>query len=124
MDDHYPWSAFDITFSNRETLWAHLLSLSGWDCKVKMMEEPKTVLLPYHPDKLPRKLWAGKKRIPRKLEDFVIKRFVLRNAVTNVRARDWKSLLNLFGRNTVGSLLISNGMQSFVWDLIHSYLEV
>jgi len=37
---HRPWDAFDICFSNEETLWGHVLSLPGWKCGTKILEDP------------------------------------------------------------------------------------
>jgi len=37
----YPWSIHNITFSNKETIWAHLLSLEGWNREIRFLEQPK-----------------------------------------------------------------------------------
>ena len=37
---NFPWNSNDLLFSNKETLWGHTASLSGWDSRIETLPEP------------------------------------------------------------------------------------
>lgn len=111
----YPWGEYDISFSNKETLWGHILSLPGWNRDIEFLEEPKAAIL----YSLPKRLLLKLKKIPDYLlqivKDFIRKTFILNNWIINLRLIDTKRLGNLARRRTRGFLLLHGGFYNWRW---------
>jgi hypothetical protein len=111
----YPWGEYDISFSNKETLWGHILSLLGWNRDIEFLEEPKAAILYSLPKRLLLKLKKIQGCLLQIVKEFINKTFILNNCVTNLRLIDTKRLLSLVKRKSRDILLLHGGFYNWRW---------
>lgn len=113
---HRPWDAFDICFSNEETLWGHVLSLPGWKCGTEILEDP------------PKGVFAANRGIRcnknsyyshfKQNVDTLIKRSVfLYTAARGIAHQDFKAVFDLLGPSKKNSLLINGGIYEWSYAI-------
>lgn len=125
---HYQPSIFGIGFSNRETLWSHLLTLPGWDIELKLLKEPERMTR----DPLPS--LRSKIGSLREIVEGPVKSSILGYTIMkHVKSKEWSQLWNFLGSNARGTILINGSvyewadvlplLRSAGWNLIYSSQE-
>jgi hypothetical protein len=110
---HRPWDAFDICFSNEETLWGHVLSLPGWKCGTKILEDPPKGIFTansninhdrdgYYP------------HLKQKVDRWIKSSVFLYTAAHSIAHRDFKAVFDLLIPGKKNSLLINGG--TYEWS--------
>ena len=116
---HYPWGDFDITFSNRETLWGHVLSLQGWDCEVEFLEEskPRRNSLYFAIDKVVLEMRKISEFFVQKIKKFIKKSFILYNSASHLKLMGLREIRNAMRKKPERVLLFYNDLYEWRWVL-------
>lgn len=101
-----PRDPFYPPFCFGDTLWAEILALPGWEANVEFMSPGNGK---HRPGKPPGSGARGVKNL-------LLKRFILRNLASSLRARDWPGLADTFRQAAGGTLLLYGG--SFEWGYV------
>lgn len=108
------WGAFDITFSNEETLWGRLLSLPGWDRNIEPVEESGRT--DSYSSNFSEKL-MNRNDVSGNFKEIIKKSLALSTVARNIQSRDWRGLLDLVRSKSKGSLLINNGVYEWSYTI-------
>ena len=114
IDKPQPWTLFDGFFDHKETLYGQLLALAGWNHEINLLEQPGNQdLYCYQPSNRP--------DFFKKLEDFIVKRFKLRNMVTDFRDEGLSAVPGFFRQKSHKSLLVYGG--TYEWSSVLPFLK-
>ena len=94
-----PLRAFDINFSNDQTLWGQMLALKGWHSRVELLG----CAPPFESDGR-----SPGKRLRSISRSLISKSLTHENAYEVIRSGDWKGLLDLCKWRKKPSLLVNN----------------
>lgn len=94
-----PWNSDDLLFSNRETLWAEVASLSGWDRQIELLPDPASSDAP------------ARSNVAAPANSFNLKKRVLQSLWLTSLARlgmlrNYRGMVNLMRRRSSALLLV------------------